>query len=256
MPAHSAPSQDPKPLPGEQPAPGGAAYASPNHGPRRQGARPELVVLHYTAMASCAAARARLCDPVFEVSAHWLISEDGQAEALVPEAERAWHAGAGSWHGLQDVNSRSIGIELANPGERPFPEPQMAALETLLRAIMARWQIGPEAVIGHSDMAPERKVDPGPRFDWQRLARQGLAVWPECPPAADQENGFPQPEAATFAALAAAIGYPAVAFDLLLSAFRLRFRPGYSGALDHRDMAMAADLARRFGADGGSWRAE
>ncbi|HEY0275164.1 MAG TPA: N-acetylmuramoyl-L-alanine amidase, partial [Paenirhodobacter sp.] len=146
---------------------------SPNFGPRRQGAQPELIVLHYTGMTSCAAARDRLCDPAAEVSAHWLIAEDGRAEALVAEESRAWHAGAGSWQGRGDVNSRSIGIEIANPGNRPFPEPQMAALEALLRAILHRWGIPPEAVIAHSDMAPERKIDPGPRFDWCRLARQG-----------------------------------------------------------------------------------
>lgn len=97
---------------------------SPNFGERRDGLLPELIVLHYTGMASCAAARARLCDPEAEVSAHWLISERGEVEALVPEALRAWHAGAGSWRGQGDINSRSIGIELANTGFHPFPEPQ------------------------------------------------------------------------------------------------------------------------------------
>src|SRR5690606_7384698 len=100
-------------------------------------------------------------------------------EALVPEDRRAWHAGAGSSPGREDVNSRSIGIELANPGDRPFPEPPMAALETLLAEIMARWSISPRDVIAHSDLAPGRKIDPGPRFDWRRLALQGLAIWPE-----------------------------------------------------------------------------
>ena len=126
---------------------------SPNHGDRR-GQRPELVVIHYTGMADGPSARARLCDPAAEVSAHWLIHEDGRTEALVPEDRRAWHAGAGSWLGRDDVNSRSIGIELVNPGNEPFPEPQMAALERLLAQIMARWGIGPAGVIGHSDMAP------------------------------------------------------------------------------------------------------
>ena len=92
---------------------------------------------------------------------------------------RAWHAGAGEWAGITDVNSHSIGIELANTGFQPFPEAQMAGLESLLRGVMDRWQIGPEGVIAHSDMAPERKSDPGPRFDWRRLALQGLSVWPE-----------------------------------------------------------------------------
>ena len=116
-------------------------------------------------MATAALARARLCDPAAEVSAHWLIAEDGATEQLVDEDRRAWHAGNGSWRGMDDVNSRSIGVELANPLDRPFPEPQMAALEGLLPAIMARWRIGPAGVIAHSDMAPGRKDDPGPRFD-------------------------------------------------------------------------------------------
>jgi len=96
---------------------------SPNFGERRGGLRPSLIVIHYTGMASCAAARARLCDPGAEVSAHWLVSETGEAEPLVDEAMRAWHAGAGEWAGQGDVNSRSIGIELANTGAKPFPEP-------------------------------------------------------------------------------------------------------------------------------------
>ncbi len=223
---------------------------SPNFGPRRGGLRPELIVIHYTGMADCAAARERLCDPVAEVSCHWLIAEDGRAEALVPEEMRAWHAGAGAWRGQGDVNSRSIGIELANPGDRPFPEPQMVALEDLLRGIMARWHIPAEGVIGHSDMAPGRKIDPGPRFDWRRLALQGLSVWPEAGGrriAADPDR---------FLALARSIGYPEVPYEALLPAFRLRFRPGEQGPLDAGDMGIAADLAARFGDDGGAWRAE
>jgi N-acetylmuramoyl-L-alanine amidase len=98
---------------------------------------------------------------------------------MVEEDMRAWHAGAGRWGAVDDVNSRSIGIELANPGDTPYPEPQMAVLERLLPDLLARWGISPARVIAHSDMAPERKFDPGPRFDWRRLARLGLSVWPE-----------------------------------------------------------------------------
>lgn len=215
-------------------------FPSPNHGERRGGLRPSLIVIHYTAMESCAAARDRLCDPLAEVSAHWLISETGAAEALVPEDRRAWHAGAGEWRGMADINSRSIGIELANRGDHPFPEPQMQALERVLSAIMARWSIGPDGVIGHSDMAPGRKADPGPRFDWQRLARGGLAVWPSARAPADP---------AGFDAAALAFGYPAgVSPDLRLEAFRLRFRPWASGPADGLDAALALDLARRFAA--------
>lgn len=120
-------------------------WPSPNHGERRGGATPNLVVIHYTAMASCAESRARLCDPLAEVSAHWLIDLDGRTEQLVDEARRAWHAGAGAWGGVTDVNSHSIGIELQNAGNHPFPAPQIAALETLLAAILTRWSIPPSA---------------------------------------------------------------------------------------------------------------
>ncbi|WP_140846937.1 N-acetylmuramoyl-L-alanine amidase [Paracoccus sp. FO-3] len=204
---------------------------SPNHGDRR-GQQPSLVVIHYTGMADGPSARARLCDPGAEVSAHWLVHEDGTTEALVPEDRRAWHAGAGAWQGREDVNSRSIGIELVNPGDRPFPEPQMAALEALLGAIMARWSIPPQGVIAHSDMAPGRKIDPGPRFDWRRLALQGLAVWPEGP-------GPDLPLADSLAR----IGYPED--PARLAAFRLRFRPWADGPEDETDRRLAAALAYR-----------
>lgn len=207
---------------------------SPNHSERRGGARPDLVVIHYTAMASCAEAQARLCDPMAEVSAHYLIAEDGTVITLVPEGARAWHAGAGAWGGVTDVNSRSVGIELSNPGDAPFAHAQMRALEALLAEVMARWSIPPERVIGHSDMAPDRKRDPGPRFDWRRLALQGLGVWPE--PGAD----LPLSESLT------RIGYPEADDFTRLSAFRLRFRPWATGEEDTTDRALAADLAARF----------
>ena len=204
-------------------------FPSPNFSERRDEARPDLIVIHYTAMPTCAEARDRLCDPSAEVSAHWLIAEDGTVEQLVDEAMRAWHAGAGAWCGVGDVNSRSIGIELANPGDAPFPEPQMAALERLLPEIMARWNIPPERVIGHSDMAPERKRDPGPKFDWRRLALQGLAYWPE------GEGDSTTPLLTSLAAL----GYPDAAPDALLQAFRLRFRPWATGGETAEDRALA-----------------
>lgn len=209
-------------------------YPSPNFGIRRGGVTPSLVVIHYTAI-SCDDARARLCDPVAEVSAHWLISESGVAEALVPEDARAWHAGAGIWGGLDDINSHSIGIELANTGAQPFAEPQMAALETLLRGIMARWAISPHRIIGHSDMAPTRKTDPGARFDWRRLALQGLSIWPEAG----------NPDAPLHPSLTA-IGYPDAPPDSRLHAFRLRFRPWASGPETAEDRAAAENLARRY----------
>jgi N-acetylmuramoyl-L-alanine amidase len=206
---------------------------SPNFGERRDGLLPSLVVLHYTAMESCAAACARLCDPDAEVSAHYIIDYDGQTHALVAEENRAWHAGAGMWQGLDDINSRSIGIELANSGAEPFAAPQMHALETLLRDVMARWAIPPQNIIAHSDMAPGRKSDPGARFDWRGLALQGLSVWPTLGnPDADLEESL------------TGIGYPDGALDLRLAAFRLRFRPMAKGAADATDRALADGLAR------------
>ena len=216
----------------------GTLRSSPNFGPRRDGLRPELVVVHYTAMATAEAALDRLCDPVAEVSAHWLIAEDGRVWQLVDEAMRAWHAGAGAWGGRGDVNSRSIGIELANAGPPgglpPFPEPQMAALEALLDGILARWSIPPAGVIAHSDMAPGRKVDPGPKFDWTRLARGGRAASaPATLPAG--AAGWP-----AFAAAALAAGYAAPEGDWrpVLEAVRLRWRPSAAAPAPE-----AADLA-------------
>jgi N-acetylmuramoyl-L-alanine amidase len=205
---------------------------SPNFGPRRDGLRPSLIVLHYTAMRDAASALERLCDPASEVSAHYLIGADGRLWRLVREEMRAWHAGAGAWGGSGDVNSRSIGVELDNDGASPFPEAQMAVLETLLDGIMARWNIPPAGVIAHSDMAPDRKGDPGPRFDWRRLARGGRAVWPEPAPTGD------------FLSHAAAAGYPVeCGEDLVLAAFRQRFRPGASGQVSEADRALMAGLA-------------
>ena len=201
------------------------------------------MVIHHTAMASAAEALARLRDPVHEVSAHYLIAEDGEALPLVPEEMRAWHAGAGSWGGVGDINSRSIGIELQNRGTHPYSHPQMLALERLLGGILARWSIPPERVIGHSDMAPDRKADPGPRFDWRRLAQGGLSVWP-----AEGEA----PLAALLPSLAT-MGYdPSLPPDLLLRAFRLRFRPWAEGPATGRDAGAALDLARRFPIDLGA----
>lgn len=208
--------------------------ASANFGPRRDGLHPSLIVLHFTGMVDAHAARQRLCDPAAQVSAHWLLHEDGTAEALVPEAMRAWHAGAGAWRGLDDINSRSIGVEIVNPGDRPFPQPQMQGLTRLLRGIMDRWAIPPAGVIGHSDMAPGRKQDPGPRFDWQRLARQGLSIWPQSPgdPARPLGRSLDR------------IGYPPGPAAIRLQAFRLRFAPWARGPETAQDRARADAVAR------------
>ncbi len=225
-----------------------AWQVSPNFGARRLGALPDMIVLHYTAMQSAEAALARLCDPGAEVSAHYLISERGEIWQMVEEDQRAWHAGAGQWGAVVDVNSRSIGIELANTGAHPFPEPQMRALEGLMRAIMERWSIPPERVIAHSDMAPARKFDPGARFDWRRLARGGLSVWPE---PGEADTG-PETGAGAFLAAAERFGYPpsgAEDLETILSAFRLRFRPNAVGPLEAADCAALQDLAARFPVD-------
>jgi N-acetylmuramoyl-L-alanine amidase len=134
-------------------------------------------------MQSAAAALDRLCDPAARVSAHYLVEEDGAVWRLVPEPRRAFHAGASCWAGERDLNFVSIGIEIVNPGHewgyRPFPEPQMAAVERLCRDILSRHPIPPHRVVGHSDVAPDRKTDPGELFDWRRLARAGIGLWPD-----------------------------------------------------------------------------
>ena len=190
-------------------------------------------MLHYTAMDTPGRALDWLCAPESQVSAHYLVDRSGGAVRLVPEVERAWHAGAGAWGGVRDVNSRSIGIEICNTGRMPFAAAQMDAVEALVAGIMARWAIPPRRVIGHSDCAPGRKVDPGARFDWARLARSGLAA------ATPRAEG-----AGDFAALMVRAGYTADADPAtLLSALRLRHRPWARGPLDARDLGIAAGLA-------------
>jgi N-acetylmuramoyl-L-alanine amidase len=215
-------------------------HPSPNFGPRRNDLTPTLIVIHYTAMASAGAALDRLCDREVEVSAHYLIGCDGTIWQMVNENMRAWHAGAGEWADEQDINSRSIGVELDNRGDHPFAEAQMHALEVLLTQIMPRWGIEAAGVIGHSDMAPGRKCDPGPRFDWARLARQGLALWPanclECEPDSDR-----------FRVLAQQAGFTAKVNDAdLLCAVRLRFRPWGQGPLAGEDMAVLTMLPNQI----------
>ena len=155
---------------------------SPNHD-ARDGAAIDMLVLHYTGMASAAAAIDRLCDPASKVSAHYTIDEDGAVYAMVPEDRRAWHAGLAHWAGQGNINSRSIGIELVNPGHefgyRAFPEEQVAALTTLCHSILVRHPIPSARVLGHSDVAPARKEDPGELFPWVRLAKYGIGLWPQ-----------------------------------------------------------------------------
>ncbi|MGB3408043.1 MAG: N-acetylmuramoyl-L-alanine amidase [Jannaschia sp.] len=202
-----------------------------------------MIVIHYTAMRGGAGpAIKHLCDPVTEVSCHYVIDEDGTATQLVDDVQRAWHAGAGRWGAHDDVNSRSLGIELSNDGFSPFPAPQVNRLERLLSDLMARHSILPHMIIGHSDCAPGRKIDPGPRFDWRRLARQGLSIWPA-------HSAVPVDEV-RFLENARTAGWTnETDTDTLLSAIRLRFRPWATGPLDDWDCGILEDIARRFPVD-------
>jgi len=146
-----------------------------------------ILVLHYTGMENGRLARARLCDPAAEVSAHWLVHEDGTAENLVDENKRAWHAGRGSWNGITDVNSASIGVEIVNGGHNvrlpngdlpPYPDSQILAVIKLAKEIIQRHGIQARNIVGHSDIAPDRKEDPGEHFPWQGLAAAGVGYWP------------------------------------------------------------------------------
>src|SRR5579871_10256 len=159
---------------------------SPNHDERPPGAAIDILVLHYTGMKTADEALARLCDPAARVSAHYTIGRDGRIYAHVPEERRAWHAGVSWWAGETNVNARSMGIELVNPGHEfgyiPFAEPQIEALIELAKGIVSRHPIPPRRVVGHSDVAPARKTDPGELFPWQRLAQAGIGVWPKVLP--------------------------------------------------------------------------
>ena len=158
---------------------------SPNFDVRT--APPDIIVLHYTGMATGQEALDRLRDPEAKVSSHYLVEEDGRVFSLVAEERRAWHAGLSFWRGERDVNGRSIGIEIDNPGHefgyRPFPDAQMAAVIALLGEVRSRWTVEDRNIIGHSDVAPDRKIDPGELFPWKRLAQAGHGLWLEPPPA-------------------------------------------------------------------------
>src|SRR6516225_8291320 len=154
---------------------------SPNHGERQNGVRPDIILLHYTGMYDPSVALDRLCTAGSEVSAHYLVLEDGRVVQMVPEARRAWHAGVSSWAGETDINSRSIGIEIANPGHEhgypDYPRRQVAAVTALCRSIFTRYQVAPDRVLAHSDVAPARKQDPGEKFPWKLLADSGIGLW-------------------------------------------------------------------------------
>lgn len=219
---------------------------SPNRDARPGGRAPDTLVLHYTGMrGGTEAAVARLSDPAAKVSAHYLVAEDGTVVRLVPEAERAWHAGRSWWRGRSGLNDVSVGVEIANPGHewgyRAFPEAQMAAVVALTREIVGRWSIAPLDVVAHSDVAPDRKEDPGELFDWRRLAAAGVGAWPEG--AADEP-----PDEAAARELLAAVGYPLEAQGASLAetlkAFQRRFRPELvDGRLDAGTMGRLRGVA-------------
>ena len=194
---------------------------SPNHDARPADAETDMLILHYTGMQSGQAAIDRLRDPAARVSSHYVVEEDGTTWCLVPEERRAWHAGISAWRGHTWLNNRSVGIEIVNPGHewgyRDFPPAQMAAVRALCHGILARHPIPPRNVVGHSDVAPDRKDDPGERFDWRGLAADGIGLWPGPDPA-------PLAEDAVAAALAA-IGYPIPDLATTLRAFQRHWRP-------------------------------
>lgn len=166
---------------------------SPNFDARR--GPPDMLVLHYTGMQSADAAVQRLCDPEARVSAHYVVDEDGAVLRLVPEERRAWHAGRGVWLGETDCNAASIGIEIVNPGHefgyRAFPDAQIKAVIDLIGDIRSRWTIPDNRIIGHSDLAPERKQDPGELFPWKSLAASGHGLWFEPAPERIAALGVP-----------------------------------------------------------------
>ncbi len=179
----------------------------------------DTLLLHYTGMQSAEAAIDRLRSPAARVSSHYVVDEDGTVLRLVPEHRRAWHAGISHWRGTTGLNDGSIGIEIVNPGHewgyRAFPALQMAAVADLCRGILARWPIPPSRVVGHSDVAPDRKQDPGELFDWPGLATLGVGLWTDAA----------GPEAADPEAVLRAIGYPIPTLELALLAFQRRWLP-------------------------------
>ncbi|MHA1598231.1 MAG: N-acetylmuramoyl-L-alanine amidase [Alphaproteobacteria bacterium] len=216
---------------------------SPNHDSRPEGTTVDMLVLHYTGMQSGADAFERMCDATAKVSAHYMIEEDGTVRVLVPENRRAWHAGESFWRGNTDINARSVGIELVNPGHEfglvPFTAAQMAALEKLSKQVVKRFSISPHNVVGHSDIAPRRKSDPGELFDWQGMADAGICLWPYGAEPVD-------PDSIDSAALLAEIGYETVALEKTITAFQRRFRTAkIDGIVDSETAGLMIRLSDR-----------
>ncbi len=201
-----------------------------------------IIVLHYTGMADAASAIARLTDPAAKVSAHYLIAEDGQVVRMVDEGKRAWHAGRSWWRGIEDVNSASVGIELVNPGHelgyRPFPEAQMSALMPLMAQIAGRHGITRGNIVGHSDIAPARKQDPGELFDWERLAAVRLAL-----PRPHRHLADPHWTDGGFLLALQRFGYDVADEAAAVRAFQRRFRPDIiDGVIDGQSRAILLSL--------------
>ncbi|MDQ0395269.1 N-acetylmuramoyl-L-alanine amidase [Labrys monachus] len=211
--------------------------ASPNHGERLDIAGPHLLILHYTGMRDSDAALARLADPAAEVSCHYFVSEAGEVVQMVPESRRAWHAGKAVWEGADDVNSRSLGIEIANPGHDwgypDFPPAQMAAVGALCIDIVARHGIAPQHVLGHSDVAPLRKADPGEKFDWAGLAARGVGLF--VPPSPITGGRFFSPGEA---------GQPIEALQAMFSLYG--YGIGLTGVYDALTEAVVRAFQRHF----------
>ncbi|TDQ83951.1 N-acetylmuramoyl-L-alanine amidase [Dongia mobilis] len=205
---------------------------SPNHD-SRDGQQVDILLLHYTGMKTGEEAIQRLRDPAAKVSAHYVVEEDGRIFHLVAEERRAWHAGVSAWRGHTNTNARSIGIEVVNPGHewgyRLFPPAQMQAVLALSRAILSRHRIPPRNVIGHSDVAPARKEDPGELFDWRGMAAAGVGLWP-VPRAATWERS-------EFFARLAEYGYGVEDEAAAARAFCRHFRPGELATVPDAEMA-------------------
>ncbi len=217
-----------------------------------------MLVVHYTGMENGETALARLRDPEAKVSSHYMIERDGRVFRLVAEARRAWHAGVSFWKGDRDVNARSIGIELVNPGEEHgyliFPDAQVQALVALMDDVRARWTIDDADIVGHSDVAPARKIDPGPLFPWRRLAEAGHGLWvdPDPAPGGPLGDGDGGPGVFLVQAGLTRLGYdcpPSGAFDAatrtIVQAFQRHWRPErVDGVMDGDSRARLMALLR------------
>ena len=200
---------------------------SPNYNDRPPGTKIDILVIHYTGMVGLTEALERLCDPANAVSAHYLIDRNGQIFQLISEEKRAWHAGVSSWRETSNINNSSIGIELENPGHefgyKKFPKPQIDSLVRIAKDIIIRHPIPARNIIGHSDVAPTRKKDPGELFDWRKLALSGIGYWPETP----KSEGITQINASNFELALKKYGYDTTNLPATILAFQRHFLPNH-----------------------------